>query len=238
MARVEAQTRSSVAGLRFVGLLAALTASPAYAGAWIAPEGGQEIVTTVAGERDDAPFYESSAYWELPAGERTSFIAAPWVEQNSDTVEGWRAEATLSAKRAVLRMGDTVMAVQAGAVWVSHPEAGCGEGGAEVRWLSGRPVGDGGAFLNLELAGRGFDGGCQSVRGEFAAGYRPSPDWLAMGQVFVDATPEFDQAVKAQLTLVRFRESGRGIQVGVRARIDGGAEEAALVFGLWGRPGN
>lgn len=215
-----------------------MTPLPAYAGAWIAPEGGQEIWTTVAGARENLNFYESSAYWEIPVGERTSVVAAPWVEQNQDTENGWRGEAMLGAKRAVMHMGNTVVAVEAGAVWVSDPDEGCGEGGAEVRWLGGRSIDEGRGFINLELAGRGFEGGCQTVRGEIAAGYRHSDRWMSLGQVFVDAPPEEEEAVKAQFTMVRFREGGRAIQIGVRARIDGGADEAALVFGLWGHPGD
>lgn len=112
-----------------------MTPTPALAGAWIAPEGGQEIWTNVAGERDEATFFETSAYWETPIGANTSFVAAPWFEQNGDTFDGWRGEATLGAKQAILRSGEAVLALQAGALWVSHPNEGCSEGGAEFRAL-------------------------------------------------------------------------------------------------------
>jgi hypothetical protein len=59
-----------------------------------------------------------------------------------------------------------------------------------------------------------------------------------MGQMLLDAPREGDESLKAQFTLVRFGESGRGLQIGLRARIDDGAQEPALVIGLWGRPGN
>jgi hypothetical protein len=114
---------------------------PANAGAWIAPEGGQEIWSNVAGERDELSFYETSAYWEVPFGERNAVVAAPWVEQNYDTIDGWRGEAVVGLKRAIFRGESTVMAVQAGALWMSHPNEGCSEGGAELRWLGGRSFG-------------------------------------------------------------------------------------------------
>lgn len=237
MAGAETKTGSRSAGLRFLSLIAALTPTPAAAGAWIAPEGGQEIWSNVAGERDELRFYETSAYWEVPFGEANSFVAAPWLEQNYDTLEGWRAEGVVGLKRAVFRSEDTVMALQAGALWMSHPAEGCSEGGAELRWLGGRSFGES-AFVNVEAATRALEGGCGGERLDLTAGYRPSENWLAMGQIFVDAPQQGEENVKAQLTVVRFGRSGRGLQIGLRARIDGGGEEPALVIGLWGRPGD
>ncbi len=211
---------------------------PAYAGAWIAPEGGQEIVTTVVGERNELRFYESAAYWEVPLGVGDSVVAAPWLEQNYESFDGWRAEATLGWKHAIRRDGGIVMAVQAGALWISHPPLGCSEGGAELRWLGGRAF-ENGAFLNAEAATRMLDGGCGGERLDLTAGARFADNWLAMGQVFIDMPREGrgEDYVKAQVSLVRFGESGRGIQLGVRARVDGGGAEPALVLGFWGRPG-
>ncbi len=207
--------------------------APAAAGAWIAPEDGQEIWTSVAGARDEVYFFESSAYWEAPLGERTSFVAAPWYEQNYDTLDGWRAEAVVGAKRTIFRTEDTVMALQAGALWISHPSEECGEGGGELRLLAGRSY-DNGAFLNLEAATRALSGGCAGERLEITGGARFARNWLALGQVFMDSPNEGDETVRAQLSLVRFAENGRGIQLGLRTRLDGGAQESALVLGFWG----
>lgn len=217
--------------------MAALAPAPAAAGAWIAPEGGQQITTTVVGERDDLNFYESSAYWEVPVVADTSVVATPWVEQNYDTADGWRAEATLGAKRTLFRRGETVMALQAGALWISHPPLGCSEGGAEVRWLGGRAFGED-AFLNLEAAARTLEGGCAGARADVTVGYRPRENWLSMAQVFFDAPGEGEETLKLQLTLVRFGDEGGGFQIGLRGRVDGGPQEAALVLGFWGRPGD
>ena len=63
---------------------------------------------------------------------------------------------------------------------------------------------------------------------------RDAENWLALGQVFFDAPHQGEDSVKAQLSVVRFGENGRGIQLGLRARIDGGAEEPAIVVGFWG----
>jgi len=213
-----------------------LAPAPASAGAWIAPEGGQEIWTNVAGAREDLYFFESSAYLEAPLGESTSFVAAPWVEQSYDAPEGWRAEAVVGVKRTIFRNADTVMALQAGALWISHPSRECDEGGAELRWLGGRSY-DNGAFFNLEAATRALGGGCGSERADVTGGLRFAGNWLALGQVFFDAPHDGEETVKAQLSLVRFRENGRGIQLGLRVRVDG-AEEAALVLGFWGPVGD
>jgi hypothetical protein len=210
-----------------------MTPAPAAAGAWIAPEKGQQIWTNAAGERDEVYFFETSAYLEAPFGERTSFVVAPWVEQNYDTVEGWRGEAVVGVKRTLFRDENSVVALQGGALWISHPSAECSEGGAELRVLGGRSY-ENGAFLNVEAAGRALSGGCGGERMDVTAGLRFSSNWLALGQVFVDAPDEGEETVKAQLSLVRFSERGRGIQLGLRARVDGGAEEAALVLGFWG----
>ena len=216
-----------------------MTPAPAAAGAWVAPEGGQWITSTVLGVREDETIYsEGSAYGEVPLNPDTSFVVTPWVESNQYAENAWRAEAVIGVKHAFYRSDDNVLAVQAGALWISHPDEGCGEGGAEVRFLGGRSAGEGRMFFNVEAAARTLSGGCEGGRIDLTAGYRPAENWLAMGQVFLDAPVEGDETVKAQITVVRFGRSGRGIQVGIRARIDGGAPEPALVIGLWGRPGD
>ena len=210
--------------------------APAFAGAWVAPEGGQEIWTSVAGEREGLSFFESSVYWEVPLREQTSVVVAPWVEQNVDTLDGWRAEASVGLKQALFRHDNMVVAVQAGAVWKSHPDLFCEEAGGELRLLGGTSFSAfGGGFVNVEAATRMFGGGCDSERVDLTLGYSPRANWLTMAQVFLDAPRDGDEMVRAQLTVVYFRRNGSGVQVGLRSRVDGGAEEAALVLGWWGR---
>ena len=78
--------------------------------------------------------------------------------------------------------------------------------------------------MNLEAATRALEGGCESERLDLTAGYRPNEDWLIMGQVFLDAPREGEDAVKAQFTVVRFGDEGRGLQFGLRTRLDDGAQ--------------
>jgi hypothetical protein len=167
----------------------------------------------------------------------TSVVLTPWVETSSDTWDGWRAEATLGVKRVVYRDDRYIAAVQGSALWISHPNGECSEGGAEVRFLGGRSVGATG-FVNVEAAARALSGGCEGGRGDVTAGYRPHQNWLTFGQVFFDAPVDGDDAVRGQISLVRFDDEGGGTQLGVRARIDGEAPEWTLVLAFWGRPGD
>ena len=59
------------------------------------------------------------------------------------------------------------------------------EGGGEVRVLVGRNLGERG-FVNFEAAGRVLKGGCSAQKLDLTLGYRPSQEWLFMGQVFSD----------------------------------------------------
>jgi len=103
----------------------------------------------------------------------------------------------------------------------------------ELRALGGRSLGARG-FVNLEAATRMLEGGCGGERLDLAIGYRPRANWLAMGQIFFDAARDGEESIRAQFSVVRFGESGRGIQIGLRARIDGEELEPALVLGVWG----
>lgn len=216
--------------------------SPAVAGAWLAPEGGQEIWTNVAGERDELSIYETSVYWEVPVGEKTSVVATPWFEQNYDTIEGWRGEAAVGVKRAVFRDDTFAAAVSGSAFWSSHPGEDCGEGGAEFRVMGGASREQAaGAFVNAEVAVQALAGGCQGLDAELTLGFRPTERWLVMGQVFLqDEDDEArDDLLRGQISVVRFGEDrSRGVQIGVRARLDGEDAEPAVVLGLWGRPGD
>jgi hypothetical protein len=208
----------------------------AFAGAWIAPEGGQEIWTNAAGQRDELTYFETSAYIEAPIADRWSVVAAPWVEQNYDTPDGWRGEGIVGLKRAWTFEHGGALALQAGAFWSSHPGEGCGEGGGEARLLAGRALGAHG-FVNVEAAGRLLSGGCAGERVDVTLGYR-NGRWLGMAQLFVDAPDHGEESLKIQFAVARFGEKGRGIQLGVRARLDGEDAEPALVLALWGRPGD
>ncbi|WP_395648051.1 hypothetical protein [Terricaulis sp.] len=241
MAGAEKKTGSSAAGLRFLTLSAALL-SPACAnaGAWIAPEHGQTIDNAAITAREDGAAYEISAYIEVPITARISSVSTGWGEWAEADPTNGRTEATLGIKYAILRTEHAAMAVQAGAIWNINPNEGCSEGGAEVRWLGGMNLSDR-SFANLEIAARGLEGGagCLGSRAELTLGHQFGSRWLGMGQAFVDSPLDGDDSIKVQASLVRFGADGRrGIQLGLRARLDGGAPEPALVLGLWRRLGD
>lgn len=118
-------------------------------------------------------------------------------------------------------------------VWNSDPLAECAEAQAEVRWLGGRAIGQR-SFANIEAAERAGDEGCGGERLDLTLGHRFEENWLGMAQVFVDAPRLGESSVKAQISLVHFGDTGRGLQVGLRARVDGESLEPALVLGFWG----
>ncbi len=238
MAGIVAKTRSLPAGLRYLSLLAALAPAPAFAGAWIAPEGGQTISTEIAGQRDDQFYSESALYIEAPLSADLAIVASPWVtaDPTGYGIDALRWEVTLGAKRALLRTPRYVMALQGSAIWYSDPAAGCAEAGAELRWLGGMALGPR-SFANLEAAERASSGGCGGERAELTLGYRPAQRWLGLAQVFYDAPRPGEGSIKVQMTAVRFGDHGRGLQIGLRARVDGQAAEPALVLGFWGRGG-
>lgn len=214
-------------------MAAASAPTPALAGAWVAAE-SQEIWTNVAGERDGLRFYETSTYWEEPLGENAALVVSPWAEQNQTSPEGWRAQAFVGLKHTLLESGRNVVALQGGGVWVSDPAEDCDQGGGELRVLGGRSFGETG-FVNVEIAERALSGGCSGERLDLTVGYRPSDDWIGMAQVFVDHPVDGADAIRGQISLVRFNDKGRGLQVGLRTRLDG-ESEAALVLGFWGAP--
>lgn len=187
---------------------------------------------------DEILFLENAIYYEQPLHERVSVVATPWIEQGADVgEEGWRAEVGLALKTAILRDENTALAIQGGVVWNSWPDFGCAETGAELRFLAGQSFGETG-FANAEYGRRVFEGDCGGERLDLTIGYRPAEGFLAMGQVFYDAALRGDETVKAQISIVRFGLGDRGIQIGLRARIDDGFTEPALVVAYWGRPGD
>jgi hypothetical protein len=109
-------------------------------------------------------------YYEAPIGDDTSIAFASWIETDPSQGDGDRIEATLSAKHAVYRSGSDVVALQAGALFVSDPSEGCSEGGAEARVLGGHSFSEGRAFLNAEGAVRALSGGCGGARAELTLG--------------------------------------------------------------------
>ncbi|MBI3438789.1 MAG: hypothetical protein HY054_09115 [Proteobacteria bacterium] len=238
MAGVEKETRPASAGLRLLtltGAVAICAPATANAAAWIAPIDGQQIFTSTYGNREGLRYSETSGYLEAPVTKNDSVVIAPWLIQDYIDDNGWRAEATAGVKHVITHTDHTVAAVQVSALWVSSPPAHCDEGGAELRVLGGVNLPHN-TFVNAELAERVLSGGCSDQRAEFTGGMHLGRHWMGLAQVFVDGPQYGDETVKAQLSLVHFDNHHRGIQIGIRDRIDGGEDELAVVVGFWTEP--
>jgi len=234
VAGAKAQTRSSSAGLRLLSLLAALTPAPALAGAWVAPE-RQQIVTSFIGEAEEQAFYESSLYLEQPIEESRSLVGAAWLTHDYTVASGFRGEATFGLKQSLYQDERWTVAAQGAALWNSEPSGECEEAGGELRLLAGRAF-ENGWFVNAETAYRGLGGGCGGPRLDLTVGFQAHEHVLALGQIFYDGPDGGDEVVRAQVTLVGTIGGGRQVQLGFRSRIDGGAQELALVVGVWRGP--
>ncbi len=218
--------------------MAVCAPATANAAAWIAPLDGQQIFTSTYGKREGLTYYETSGYVEAPVTHNDSLVIAPWVIQDFiDDENGWRAEATVGVKHIIHHTEHTVAAVQASALWVSDPPQHCQEGGAELRALAGVNLPHN-SFVNAEVAERVLSGGCADQRAELTAGTHFGRRWMGLAQVFVDGPQYGEETVKAQLSLVVFdNRHHRGLQIGIRDRIDGGEDELALMVGFWTEPG-
>lgn len=209
--------------------------APAFAGAWVSVK-EQSILTAAVGEQEDGWNYESGLYWEQPLDEGWSLVATPWsLNGPSAGPDYWKAETVISLKWAVSEREGAVSAAQAGLVWRSDL-AECGETGMELRWLQGiAPRAWDGAFVNLEAAARVHDGGCAGARFDLTAGTRAGSDWLTLAELFTDAPEGGDLSVKAQLSFVWFGAEADigGVQLGLRAPLDGADAPVMLVLGIW-----
>jgi len=184
-------------------------------------------------------FTESSLYAETPIHRSTNFsvVATPWAGQDpTSSTHHWRGEATLGVKAAVLRTRMSAVSVQAGVAWRSDPKTGCGETGAELRLLAGSSFGkQGRSFFNVEAAALSSGAHCTVGRFDLTAGYHASDRWMGMAQVFTEGRRGSDVVLLGQVSLVRLQSESRGVQFGVRARLDDGEREPALVIAFWRR---
>lgn len=150
---------------------------------------------------------------------------------------GVRSEAFGGVKWALARGARGAVSVQASGTWRQETFGACGQSGYEVRAMGAMAVGaNGRGFVNLEAAQRGFAGGCPHARLDTTLGWRVRPEWLTQAQIFYDGGIHKSDALKGQISVVRFLRAG-GLQLGVRSRLDGGAVEPALIVGWWGKQG-
>jgi len=119
---------------------------------------------------------------------------------------------------------------------MDRAESPCRGLGGEVRLGVGRTFRPGAGksgFAAVELA-HGARRGCAEVKADVTLGYRSGEKWLFLGQSFARGAVHGNEALKVQVSAVRFG-ARRAVQVGVRLRTDGEDREPALVIGLWRR---
>jgi hypothetical protein len=220
---------SRAAALAAIGWLSA--GGAARAGPWVDDQ-ARTIASLGYGPAEAGARSEADIYEERPFRKG---LAGVVKVRNEIVVETETAEAEVAVKGEVWRRPGVVAAVQAGATWRDTPAPGCGEWGGEVRVLSGAAAEK--AFATLELAGRAEEGGCPHVRLDGAVGWRPNRSWMAMTQVFIDKDLAYEHVTKVQASLVRFSRRGRGVQIGVRAELDGREFRAPiLIVSYWSSP--
>ncbi len=219
-------------------MVGALAAAPgtAKAGAWSADN--ETIVGLVAGERDQGRYYEADVYHERALPGRFGLIGQIHLDA-ADLYgpSGSGADGQGSIKWSVLNSGQTALALQGGAIWSYEPSAACDGWGAEARALAGRSTGD--VFVNVEAAYRTQEQGCHRGRYDLSIGWRPTTNWLGLGQVFVDRDLSLgengQQTIKLQLSAVGFVSDAGGMQLGYRVGIGEAAGDHAIVLGWWSR---
>lgn len=222
MAGPAPQTRSHAAWLRRLGFLAALGApAVAEAGPWVAPDGDRTIVGAAYTETDEVSIVETELFIEAPLAARISVVANHWSQTATD-FEGTntRNESVVSIKYRVMSGDRSVLAVQTGAVWDSRAAGDCGEWGGESRLLAGAATRGGRFFVSAEAGARVQGEDCVRARYDFTLGAKPHKRLLGLAQVFLDDDLRYGETLKAQASLVAFERGGRGLQLGVRVRIE------------------
>jgi hypothetical protein len=206
-------------------------AGTAHAGAWVAAEGGRSI--TSLGYTQDGPLrgYETDVFIEQPLNDRFAAVAQTYYAQ--DNFGRVNDETQAAIKGVIARRGGLIAAGQLGVTYDSIPQERCDRVGGEARALVGYATRSGRSYVNFESAFR-YAAGCPHVRYELTLGTRPAEGWLLLGQVFADDDLKFDESLKIQAGAVRFGRRERGVQLSVRATLDGTSViEPTLILGYW-----
>lgn len=188
--------------------------------------GGRVLETGVTGEQG------------LGQG-RVALVADTWTRNGAEN----RSRVGLALKLQAHHGPRWAVAVQGGALYADGSAADdapptarpCVGPGGEGRIAIGRGQarGDRGAFAALELAYRA-QGGCAAALTEATIGYKLEAKWLLLAQAFQDHDLHGTETVKVQVSAVRFRRA-RGVQIGIRCRVDGAEAEPAVIIGVWRR---
>lgn len=236
MARSAPETRPQLAWLRRLGVAFVLGApGAAHAGPWVAPDGDRTIVGAAYGETEEASIVETDLFIEAPLNSRVSVVANHWSETvttfiGSDT----HNESVVAGKYRLLHGDRSVVSIQAGVLWDSRAVGDCGEWGGETRLLGGVASRGGHLFATAELGARVQGNDCIHARYDLTLGVKPHKRLLGLAQIFVDDDLTYGESFKAQASVVAFERNGRGVQLGVRVRIDGNdVIEPTLLLSYW-----
>ncbi len=236
MAGPAPEARPRTAWLRRLGFAFVLGApGAAHAGAWVAPDGDRTIVGAAYGETEEASTVETVLFIEAPLNARVSVVANHW-SQTVTTFDGTdtRNESVLAGKVRVLRGDRSVVSVQGGVVWDSRADGDCGEWGGEARLLAGAASRGGKYFVSGELGARAQGNDCIHARYDLTVGVKPHRRLLALAQVFVDDDLTYGETLKTQVSAVVFERNGRGVQLGLRMRLDAGEFiEPTILLSYW-----
>lgn len=145
---------------------------------------------------------------------------------------GAEGDGSILVKRAFGGVDGWAAALSAGAVYSAY--GGCVGQGGEARAALGRTFGPSrrpAGFASFEAAYRAA-GGCGGLKTEFTIGYRPEHKWLLLAKAYGDRAVHGTDTLKVQVSAVRFGPR-RGIELGVRVRVNGGDPEPALIASVW-----
>ncbi len=200
------------------------------------PDQPEVINTTENGVR--GRFYNTAynLYTDTPITPHVSVVASGRYEITPQRPSSVRdvGEALLALKLGRRLSARSVAAVQIGPNWRNDLDPDCSGLGGEARALLG--VSRGPAFLDVQAGARFQSTDCVRALYQATLGYRPTPRWLGLAQVFVDDDLLQGSNTNAQLSLVRSNAKGVGLQLGARFGF-GDAPERTLVVGYWRKLG-
>lgn len=227
------------------------TATPSLASPWLVSR--QEIAWAGYSEGPTGRVVETGATTEQSLGKgRVALVGEVWTQDGAD---GAAHRAALALKVRAHHGPRWAVAAQAGPLYGVDADGGCAGAGGEARVGVGRSFGvglgrgversvgliagrarrlrPGSMFGAVEFAYRA-QGGCAHALREATIGYELERKWLLLAQAFDDRNLHGTETVKVQISAVRFRRT-RGVQVGVRVRVDGADPEPAFIIGVWRR---
>lgn len=100
--------------------------------------------------------------------------------------------------------------------------------------LAGASTRGGRFFATGGIGARAQGHDCIHARYDLTLGVKPHSRVLGLAQVFVDDDLTFGETLKAQASVVAFERNGRGVQLGVRMRLDAGEFiEPTVLLSYW-----